>query len=189
MGPQGTPSALGQAQSLAQQFQKLQQQQQPGVGQVGPQQQPGQVPQGVPQVAPNQLPDFMQQQIGGAAGQGIGQVGGQQAPGDPNAISASFQQHSQNPKVQQALQTIGQFLGQIGHPLANMFQGGLAGAAGQGAQAIGNMYQQAAQGSQGQTLNTQPGMTAPGVGPVGQSLTGGNPPGMGQQPLNIAGAR
>lgn len=37
-------------------------------------------------------------------------------------------------------------------------------------------------------LHTQPGMTAAGTGPVGQSLAGSNPPaGMGQQPLQNAG--
>lgn len=166
-------SAFDQAQSLAQQFQQAQQQQGP------------QAP------APNQLPEVIR------GTKPITPVGAGQAAGDAAGIGASFQQHAQNPQVQNALNAIGQFLGQISHPLAGFFAGvangtgaavGPAGqAVGAGAQGAMNMYQQAAQGSQGQTLNTQPGMTAPGTGPIGQSLTGGNPAGMGQQPLHLGG--
>lgn len=37
------------------------------------------------------------------------------------------------------------------------------------------------------SLPQVPGMSAPGQGPMGESLTGGNPEGMGQQPLFNAG--
>lgn len=40
-----------------------------------------------------------------------------------------------------------------------------------------------------QTLNTQPGMSAPGQGPMGTSLTGGGEEGMGMQPLTTVGER
>lgn len=61
---------------------------------------------------------------GVVVGDGSGLQIGERAPGPGQDMNASFQQHSQNPQVQQALTAIGQFLTDIGHPLAGMFQGG-----------------------------------------------------------------
>lgn len=63
-------------------------------------------------------------------------------------------------------------------------------------QAAQSALQSAMQNAQGQipaamgggaALPQVPGMSAPGQGPMGESLTGGNPEGMGQQPLFNAG--